>query len=176
NFDGVTRYASFVDAVGIVLVALWPGVRIFLIGKEAANQIFYGFFDHGQSSGFAVSELKEQVQDGPVVFDGDVTQGRAGIGSDRMRNDLHQRQVVDGITVEPGFIKIFQALAERGEPVLDPLDFTSLITWRAPYPARVASIGKFWCGCHQVADVESVGNGAGDKLVGGRDNGAQVTL
>src|SRR5258706_2356356 len=62
-----------------------------------------------------------KADDGPAAAGGVRGQRGVGIDRDRMGHALEQRQVVEGIAVEPALV-VAEAVPARGEPFVHPLD------------------------------------------------------
>src|SRR5690606_38009013 len=144
--------------------------------EEPANKVFYCFFQHGRILGLCVLHVLENVQHQPAACQRHLPQSWAGIGGDGVGDGFEQGQVVGRVAVEIRALETVQAQPPGSQPVVDARDLALFEAGHALYGARVAPRAHLGNRGDEVGNVEGPGNGGGDELVGGRDDGAKVAL
>src|SRR5690625_568635 len=105
DFDGMTGDVAFIYFV--FLGCYTQGGRG--IGcQNTSNEICYSSGQHKSLLGWV---LGEYLNDLPVVFLSMSAQLWARVGGNRIADDLHQRQVINRITIKPNAFEIISLMA-----------------------------------------------------------------
>ena len=118
----------------------------------------------------------EKVQYRPAALLRNKCQRGARVGGHRMTHALKQRQVIDGVTVKSASLKTVHGLGEGGQPVHNAFDLAfAKCSYTLESSGGAALHVARQIGRDQHVDTELACDGPRDEVIGGRDDGHQVS-